>query len=295
MKYAFIQQQTKSLTQLPIKRWCATLDLSRSGYYAWHVRQQTAMHASRWRKHINTQLLSHIQTVHQQFRQAYGAVKTWKHLNQAGIICGKHRVARLRREADIEAKCKARFRVTVEHYKMPASAPDLINRVFTKTAPNQAWVGDMTFTRTRQGWLHLAVLLDLYSRKVVGWLMGNKADTALHQAALSMAITQRQPTAGLIHHTDRDAVYQSARYREQLAEKQMLQSMNGKKTAYDNAVAESFFSNLKNEWVHHHDFKTREDPSLSIFDYIECFYNAQRLHQTLNYQTPNEMERLYDA
>ena len=287
MKYAFIQQQTL----WAVKRWCEVLNLSRSAYYAWVKRQQTPNP----RMHANAQLLAQVKTVHQQFRQAYGAVKTWKHLNRMGISCGKHRVAKLRADAGIEAKRKQRFRITVEHHKMPAAAPDLVQRQFSAAAPNHTWVGDMTFIRTRQGWLHLAVLLDLYSRKVVGWSMGNKADTALHQAALSMATTQRQPQAGLIHHTDRGSVYHAAPYRAQLAESKILQSMNGKKTAYDNAVAESFFSNLKNEWVHHHDFKTREEASLAIFDYIECFYNSQRMHQSLNYRTPNEVEKLYHA
>ena len=280
--------QTKTAL-LKLSGMCRALQVSRSGYYAW------ASRAPSQRAQANTQLLAHIKTVHQQFRQAYGAVKTWQHLNRMGIACGKHRVARLRQQAGIEAKRKQRFRITAEHHKMPAAAPDLVQRQFSTAAPNHTWVGDMTFIRTRQGWLHLAVLLDLYSRKVVGWSMGAKADTALHQAALSMAITQRQPQAGLIHHTDRGSVYHAAPYRAQLAETKILQSMNGKKTAYDNAVAESFFSNLKNEWVHHHDFKTREEASLAIFDYIECFYNTQRIHQTLQYKTPVEVEKLYYA
>jgi len=243
----------------------------------------------------NAKLLKHIEAIHQQFRQAYGAVKTWKHLNKLGIACSKHRVARLRREAGIEAKRKARFRVTVAHHKKPQAAPDLLQRQFTTVSPNRAWVGDMTFIRTRQGWLHLAVLLDLYSRKVVGWAFGAKADSQLHQSALKMAVTQRKPDPGLIHHTDRGSVYGTPAYRQILSKRGLLQSMNGRKTAYDNAVAESFFSNLKNEWVHHHDFKTREEASLAIFDYIECFYNTQRMHQSLGYLTPTEMEKRYDA
>lgn len=151
----------------------------------------------------------------------------------------------------------------------------------------------MTFIRTRQGWLHLVVLLDLFSRKVVGWAMDDRATTALHQAALTMAITQRNPDAGLIHHTDRGAVYSAPSYREQLVQAGMQPSMNGRKTAYDNAVAESFFSNLKNEWVHHHDFMTREEAKLAIFDYIECFYNRNRMHQAMGYRTPDEVERMY--
>lgn len=264
---------------------CRVLAVSRSGYYDWLKRAPSR------RATANLQLLDKIRAVHQQFRQAYGALKTWKHLNNIGIACGKHRVATLRKEAGIEAKRKARFRVTVEHHKMPQAAPDLLNRQFSTASPNVAWVGDMTFIRTRQGWLHLAVLLDLYSRKVVGWAFGSKADAALHQAALSMAVTQRKPKAGLIHHTDRGSVYGTPAYRQILSRRGILQSMNGRKTAYDNAVAESFFSNLKNEWVHHHDFYTREEAGLAIFDYIECFYNTQRMHQSLGYLTPVEIEK----
>lgn len=285
MRYAFIQQQT----QWAVNTLCAVLQVSRSGYYDWRKRTPSQ------RAVRNEQLLKHIQTVHHQFRQAYGAVKTWKHLNKVGIACGKHRIAKLRQTAGIEAKRKTRFRLTVEHHHTPVAAPDLLNRQFTTASPNVAWVGDMTFIRTRQGWLHLAVLLDLYSRKVVGWAFGNKANATLHQQALSMAITQRKPDAGLIHHTDRGAVYSAAPYRAQLAQTNIIPSMNGRKTAYDNAVAESFFSNLKNEWVHHHDFKTREEAGLAIFDYIECFYNTQRIHQSLGYLTPVEMEKRYYA
>lgn len=241
----------------------------------------------------NHALLAHIRTAHGRHRQAYGALKTWRYLNSTGIPCGKHRVARLRKQAGIEAQRKRRFRLTVEHHHTPKAAPDLLQRQFSAGAPNRAWVGDMTFIRTRQGWLHLVVLLDLFSRKVVGWSMGDRATTALHQAALSMAITQRRPEAGLVHHTDRGAVYSAPSYREQLAQAGMQPSMNGRKTAYDNAVAESFFSNLKNEWVHHHDFSTREEAKLAIFDYIECFYNRNRIHQSMGYRTPDEVERLY--
>jgi putative transposase len=285
VKYAFIQQQT----QWALKSLCSALQVSRSGYYDWLRREPSQ------RQLANVQLLKHIQTVHMQYRQAYGALKTWRHLNKIGIACGKHRVARLRVAAGIEAKRKTRFRLTVEHHNTPQAAPDLLNRQFTTDSPNVAWVGDMTFIRTRQGWLHLAVLLDLYSRKVVGWAFGSKANTELHQAALSMAITQRKPQAGLIHHTDRGAVYSAAPYRAQLAKTNIIPSMNGRKTAYDNAVAESFFPNLKNEWVHHHDFKSREEAGLALFDYIECFYNTQRLHQSLGYLTPVEIEKRYHA
>lgn len=284
MKYAFIHRHSQHHRIRTLSR---VLQVSRSGYYDWLGRTPSA------RTQANNVLLDHIRTVHRQQRQAYGALKTWHHLTVAGIICGKHRVARLRKKAGIEAQRKRRFRLTVEHHHTPKAAPDLLQRQFITHAPNRAWVGDMTFIRTRQGWLHLVVLLDLFSRKVVGWSMGSRATTALHQAALSMAITQRKPEEGLVHHTDRGAVYSAAPYREQMAQARMQPSMSGRKSAYDNAVAESFFSNLKNEWVHHHDFRTRDEAKLAIFDYIECFYNRNRIHQALGYRTPDEVEKLY--
>ncbi len=284
MKYAFIRQHDQELGIQPL---CRALHVSRSGYYDWLGRKPS-------QRVIKDQaLLGHIRAAHARHRNAYGALKTWRHLNATGIACGKHRVARLRKQAGIEAQRKRRFRLTVEHHHTPKAAPDLLQRQFHAAAPNRAWVGDMTFIRTRQGWLHLVVLLDLYSRKVVGWAMGDRATTALHQAALAMAILQRRPSPGLVHHTDRGAVYSAPSYREQMAQAGMQASMNGRKTAYDNAVAESFFSNLKNEWVHHHDFKTRDEAKLAIFDYIECFYNRNRIHQAMDYRTPDEVERLY--
>lgn len=284
MKYAFIRQQGE---QFGIRYLCQALQVSPSGYYDWLGREPSR------RSRSDQALLAHIRAAHVRHYQAYGAVKTWHYLNAIGIACGKHRVARLRKLAGIEAQRKRRFRVIVEHHHTPQAAPDLLRRQFNASAPNRAWVGDMTFIRTRQGWLHLVVLLDLFSRKVVGWAMGSQATTVLHQSALSMAILHRRPAAGLIHHTDRGVVYSAAAYREQMALARMLPSMNGGKTAYDNAVAESFFSNLKNEWVHHQDFKTREEAKLAIFDYIECFYNRNRIHQSMGYRTPDEVERLY--
>lgn len=284
MKYAFIRQHGKGLGIQPL---CLALHVSRSGYYDWLDRAPSK------RTQANGALMKHIHAAHTKHRHAYGAEKTWRYLNAAGIACGKHRVARLRKEAGIEAQRKRRFRVTVEHHHTPKAAPDLLQRKFNSSAPNRTWVGDMTFIRTRQGWLHLVVLLDLFSRKVVGWSMGARATSALHQAALEMAIEQRRPESGLIHHTDRGAVYSAPSYRALLKQAGMKPSMNGRKTAYDNAVAESFFSNLKNEWVHHCDFRTREEAKLAIFDYIECFYNRNRIHQSLGYRTPDEVERKY--
>jgi putative transposase len=284
VKYGYIETHAG---RVGATRLCQILGVARSGYYDWKARGESK------RSKQNGELLDRIKEVHRASREAYGAVKTWRELNLRGIACGKHRVARLRRQAGIEARRKRRFRLTVEHHHTPKAAPDLLQRQFHTSAPNRAWVGDMTFIRTRQGWLHLVVLLDLFSRKVVGWSMGARATSALHQAALEMAIEQRNPESGLIHHTDRGAVYSAPSYRELLEQAGMQPSMNGRKTAYDNAVAESFFSNLKNEWVHHCDFGTREEAKLAIFDYIECFYNRNRIHQSMGYRTPDAVEKLY--
>lgn len=282
MKYAFIEQHRPSYSLAAL---CRVLCVSRSGFYAWQKHTPSA------RDREDLVLLKEIHRVHGEHRGACGALKTWRILQQEGIQCGKHRTARLRKANSIEAKRKQRFRVITEHHHTPTAAPDLVNREFSATAPNRTWVGDMTFIRTREGWLYLAVMLDLFSRKVVGWSMGTKPDQELAMSALAMAITHRKPQPGLIHHTDRGAVYSASAYRKMIASVQARPSMNGKKSAYDNAVAESFFSNLKNEVIHHYDFKSRDHARAAVFDYIELYYNRKRLHQSLDYRTPEAFER----
>lgn len=281
MKYAFVAAHCP---QFRIASMCRVLKVSRSGYYEWRSRAPSA-HAL-----ADQALLPKIRHLHVASKEAYGAVKTWKVLNQQGVFCGKHRVARLRRDAGIEAQRKRRFRITVEHHKMPAAAPDLVQRHFHADQPNQIWVGDVTFIRTRAGWLYLAMLLDLYSRKVVGWSMSDRNDEALTLAALNMAAAHRAPPSGCIHHTDQGGLYRSRAYRARMEQIGMLPSMGNKGTAYDNAVAESFFSNLKNELLHHRLFTTREEARAAIFSYIELFYNRQRIHQSLGYLSPEKFE-----
>jgi len=269
-----------------VSRLCGLLGVSRGGYYAWRGRGESA------RSRRDRQLLTQIEQVHEESRQAYGAVKTWLELRARGIACGKHRVARLRRQAGIEARRKRRFRVIVEHHYTAPPAPNLVQRQFQVPAPDQVWVGDMTFIRTRAGFLHLAVLLDLYSRRVVGWAMGERPNLPLAMSALEMALLARLPREGLVHHTDQGGLYRAHAYRECLTAKGLRPSMSAKGNAYDNAVAESFFSNLKNELVHHCDFHTREAARLAIFDYIEVFYNRQRRHQSLGYVSPTQFEQM---
>ena len=273
-------------SELGVSLLCRALTVSKSGYYDWSARPESR------RSLRDRELLVHIRHVHEASRKAYGAKKTWLELKAQGVACGKHRVARLRQRAGIEARRKRRFRLTVEHHHSAAAAPNLIQRQFGRSAPNRAWVGDMTFIRTRAGFLHLAILLDLYSRRVVGWAMGEQPNLALVMNALAMALNQRLPQSGLIHHTDQGPLYSARAYRQQLNAHGMRPSMSGKGNAYDNAVAESFFSNLKNELVHHCDFANRDEARAAIFDYIECFYNRQRLHQTLDYVSPAQFEQM---
>jgi putative transposase len=284
VKYAFIRAHTD---EFRIARMCTVLRVSRSGYYDWLCRPESA------RAKRDRALLVQIRQTHLDGRRAYGAVKTWEALNERGISCGKHQVARLRQHEGIVAERKRRFRLTVENHYTAPPAPNLVQRVFTVTQPNRVWVGDMTFIRTRAGFLYLAVLLDLFARKVVGWSMHDRPSLEVALNALDMALARRRPAPGLIHHTDQGALYSAHAYRGRMHAHGLIPSMSARGNCYDNAVAESFFSSLKNELVHHRDFPNREAARAEIFDYIEVFYNRQRLHQTLGYLTPLQFERRY--
>ena len=281
MKYAFIRRHEQLFW---VTRMCAVLDVSRSGYYEWRDRPESM------RKVRDRQLLQGIRIVHGQSREAYGAYKTWQVLRAKGVACGRHRVARLRRQNGIEARRKRRFRVVVEHHKLAPPAPNRLAQRFHVDQPDRIWAGDMTVIPTAAGWLHLAVMLDLYSRRVVGWAMGNERGQALSLAALRMAMVHRRPKAGLLHHSDQGSAYVGSIYQAQIAKLGAIASMSRKGNAYDNAVVESFFSNLKNELVHHRTFATRDQARAEIFDYIEVFYNRQRAHATLQYMSPVDYE-----
>ena len=244
------------------------------------------------RRQDDNRLLVAIHAVHRRSREAYGSVKTWHALNQQGIACGKHRVARLRRANGIEARRRRRFKVTTKSKAPGQRAPDWVKRRFYAEAPNRIWAGDVTYIGTRSGWLYLAILMDLYSRRVVGWSMSERNNEALVLKALQMAITHRQPDIGVIHHTDQGQTYASKGYRALLEANGLIASMGRKGDCYDNAVSESFFSTLKNELTYGRSYATREEARQAIFEYIEVFYNRQRLHQTLGYQTPVAYEKV---
>jgi transposase InsO family protein len=282
VKYAFIRNKGR---RFKLSRLCAALGVSRSGYYEWLGRPESR------RSREDRQLLDHIRLLHSRSRETYGAYKTWRVLRAQGIACGKHRVARLRRQNGIESLRKRRFRVMVEHHKRAAPAPNTLARQFAASKPDRIWAGDMTVIPTGTGWLHLAVVLDLYSRRVVGWAMGNERNQALGIRALQMAIKQRHPPAGLLHHSDQGSAYAGTDYQIELQRIGAAISMSRKGNCYDNAVVESFFGNLKNELVHHHRFLTRDEARAAIFDYIEVFYNRHRAHATLQFMSPVEYER----
>lgn len=268
---------------------CRVLKVSHSGFYAWCTREPSQ------RTLANQALLQRIREIHIASRQTCGAIKTWKALREAGEHCGRHRVARLRQTHGIEANRLRRFRSRRAAYNSAPPAPNLLNRDFKSVQADRVWVGDVTFIPTREGVLYLAVLLDLYSRRVVGWAMSHKINQPLVTDALRMAIKQRQPKAGLIHHTDQGVIYASSGYRTILQTHGMIPSMSRKGDCYDNAVAESFFANLKNELTWHRTFHTRDQARSAIFDYIEVFYNRQRLHQTLGYISPVRYEQQHVA
>lgn len=281
MKYGFVHDHQE---QFRITSMCRVLQVSRSGYYTW-----ASTLAGRQEREAT--LLGQIEQLHQASRGAYGAYKTWRELNRQGVACAKHQVARIRKQAGIEARRKQRFRRVTEHHYTAPPAPDLLQRRFQASQPDEVWVGDFTYIRTRRGWLFLAALLDLYSRKVVGWSMGDKPNVELTLAALDMALLHRRPAPGLIHHSDQGAQYTAGQYQDALKRNGLQASMSAKGTPHDNAVAESFFSNLKNELVHHVVFDSREHARAAIFDYIEVFYNRQRIHQTLDFVSPSEFEQ----
>lgn len=283
MKYRYIQQQAGG--RWSVSMMCRALGVSRSGLHECCNRRPSR------RSQEDRVLLEHIQLIHQRSRESAGAHKTWRALQAQGHCYGRDRVARVRRTNGIEAKRMRRFRSGTAGRTSESASPNLLQRCFEMERPNQAWVGDATFIPTRQGWLFLAVMLDLYSRTVVGWAMGTQLNRQLVLAALQMAIEQRRPEAGLVHHTDQGSVYAAAEYREVLQQHQMLPSMSRKGNCHDNAVAESFFSTLKNELTWHCDFATREEARSAVFDFIELFYNRHRLHQTLGYVSPAEYEQ----
>ena len=281
MRFAFIHVEKAFY---PVAILCFTLEVSRSGYYAWRERPRAA------RAREDEQLAAEIAVAHRRSRGAYGSPRIHRDLRAKGRRIGRKRVARLMRTHGIAGKQKRRFRRTTDSNHDQPIAPNLLKRQFATEAPNQVWVTDVTYIPTAEGWLFLAVMLDLFSRRVVGWAASAQNDTDLALAALNGALHSRRPGRGLVHHSDRGSPYASTDYRRALADRGILASMSRAGDCWDNAVAESFFATLKGEHVDEQCFSGREAAIASIADYIERFYNPQRRHSHLDYVSPIEFE-----
>ena len=284
MKYSFVARHQG---RYPVRRICALLGISRSGYYAWRKRKPSQ------REHDKQILIHHIRGAYKRSRKIYGSPRVYAQLKKQGIACNLKTVAKYMRQEGLKGQRKYRRIVTTNSRHAFPVAPNLLNRGFHAERPNQKWVGDITYIRTAEGWLYLAGVLDLFSRKVVGWEMSSFIDADLVERALRMALYQRQPAFGLLHHSDRGSQYASHQIRNILAANHIQISMSRRADCYDNAVMESFFGTLKNEWVHHQKYQTRSQARTDIFSYIEGFYNTVRLHSSLGYLSPNEFEAKY--
>jgi transposase InsO family protein len=284
MKYAFIAAHAG---QFAVQRMCKVLRVGHSGYYAWAKRPSST------RAQANQALLELIRDAYQNSRQSYGSPRLHRALRQQGIACGRHRVARLMHASGLCARPKRRFHPrTTQRADYVVPAPNRLNQDFAASAPNQKWASDFTYIQTGEGWLYLAVVLDLFSRRVVGWAMRETMDTELVAAALRMAMEDRQPGAGLLHHSDQGCQYTATAYLACLTTAHSQLSMSRVGNCYDNAVVESFFSTLKAESVTA-PFHTRAEARTTIFEYLEVWYNRQRLHSALGYRSPVDFEHQF--
>lgn len=279
MKFRFISDHQETFK---VGLMCTLLNVSRSGYYVWRNRPESR------RSRENRALEDRIRVMHADSHGIYGSPKIHLDLNEDGVRCGKNRVARIMREAGIRSRIKKKFKATTDSRHNLPVAPNLLNQDFSVDAPDRTWVGDITYIHTQQGWLYLAVLLDLFNRQVVGWATSSRLTRQLAIDALGMALDSRKPESGLIHHSDRGSQYASRDYQRLLSRNGMICSMSRKGNCYDNAVAESFFHLLKTEWVNHYRYLSRAQAVSSLFYYIEIFYNRKRRHSALGYATPQD-------
>jgi putative transposase len=283
MKYQFVAEQRQ---EYPITTLCRVLEVSVSGYYAWWKREPS-QHAR-----SDAQLAEQVKTAFQDNRCVYGSPRVHAELQAQGIHCARKRVARLMRDQGLFAK-RPRHRTITTHSELGAQvAPNLLQRDFSADEPNTKWVADTTYIWTAEGWLYLAVVLDLFSRLVVGWSMAAIQDATLVTQALRMAVARRRPQAGLLHHTDRGSTYTSEDYQALLQQEGMVASMSRTADCYDNAAMESFFHSFKGECIDGQSFQTRAQARSTTFDYLETFYNRTRRHSTLHYMSPLAYEQL---
>lgn len=270
--------------EFSIERMSKMFKVSRNGYYKFSKSKPSK------RSKANEKLLEKIKKIHKDSRGTYGSPRVHAELLEQGEQCSRKRSAKLMRNAGIQSKMKKRFKVTTKVNPKAQAAPNLLQQNFTASTVNQRWVADMTYIPTAEGWLYLAAVLDLFSRRIVGLAMSERMTADLVAAALQQALIRRKPSAGLIHHSDRGCQYTSQQFQALLKEKGIIVSMSGTGNCYDNAAIESFFHTLKTEHVHFEQYKTRQQAQNSIFEYIEIFYNRKRRHSTLGYLSPLAFE-----
>lgn len=282
MKFAFIEEH---LSAFAVALACQVLEVSRSGYYDWQKRPESN------RARRRQEIAEKIHRIHQESRQVYGSPRVFQTLKARGESVCENTVADIMKEREIRAKSKKRFvpSTTDSRHQQPTAA-NVLDRQFQAELPNRKWVSDITYIPTDEGWLYLAGVLDLCSRKIVGWSMADHLRWDLVEDALEMAIARRRPAEGLLHHSDRGVQYACDDYQHLLQTHGMLCSMSRKGDCWDNAAMESFWATLKTELVHHQHYASREEARQSIFEYIEVFYNRIRLHSWLDYQSPEAFE-----
>jgi len=283
MKYEFIQAHRSVFA---VKEMCQVLKVSRSGYYDWFDRSKSQ------RSIENNVLLKEIKEIHKNSHQTYGSPRIADELKDRGFACSRPRTARLMRMNGIQAKTKKKFKITTNSDHSYPIAPNLLKQDFWTDAANRIWMSDITYIRTWQGWLYLTIILDMFTRKVVGWSMSDRLTVNTTTIpAFIQAVKQYHPLPGLIFHSDRGVQYASDDFRHLLKTFDVIQSMSGKGNCYDNTVAESFFHTLKTELVYHESYRTRTEAKTSIFEYIEVFYNRFRKHSALGYKSPEQYEQ----
>lgn len=265
---------------------CRTLTVSKSGYYAWRVRPESM------RSYRNRQLLVQIHQAYLESRRTYGSPRITDELQDRGLVCNRKRIARLMRDNGIRAKTVRKFRVTTNSNHHLPVAPNLLNRQFVAAGPNLVWLSDITYVWTSQGWLYLAGVIDLYSRRIVGCAMSHQVDSELTLTALRQALGRRRPQPGLVHHSDRGNQYAASNYQQLLSDHRLIGSMSRKGNCWDNAPMESFWATIKTELIYHEKFITREEAQAKIFEYIEMFYNCKRRHSSLGSKSPAEFEMM---
>lgn len=283
MRFRFVKDHRR---RWPVQVMCRVLKVTRSGFYAWLKREPSARQLRR------EKLLTRIRVAHAENRELYGSPRVHRALLIEGEIVSRNTVAKLMRAAKIRARTRRRYvpRTTDSRHEKPI-ADNVLDRDFAAESPDRKWVADITYVPTGEGWLYLAAVLDCFSRKIVGWSMADHMETDLVAGALTMALQHRRPDGGkLLHHSDRGVQYASDDYQHLLARHGITCSMSGRGDCYDNAMMESFWATLKTELIHHQKYATREQARQSIFEYVEVFYNRQRLHSSLGYKSPESFE-----